>query len=78
MKQRKRAARRASGQHAPWRVMTLSVGVLASGLDGRTPLGDLGLDELLVFGAIDAGVGDHHGTQGLLALDELRVFQCGP
>jgi D-tyrosyl-tRNA(Tyr) deacylase len=58
-----------------------SVGVLAGGLDGRAPLADLGLDELLVLGRGQAGVGDDHGAQRLLALDELgvlqRIAQCG-
>jgi D-tyrosyl-tRNA(Tyr) deacylase len=52
-----------------------SVRVLAGGLDGRAPLVDLGLDELLVLGRGQAAVGDDHGAQGFLALDELGVLQ---
>ena len=52
-----------------------SVRVGACGLDDGAPLVDLGGHELLVLRAFDALVGDDHGAQGFLLLDELRVLQ---
>ena len=54
-----------------------SIGVLTRRLDDRTPLVDLGLDELLVFGTRQTRVGDDDCAERLFALDELGVFQRG-
>src|SRR4051812_11835377 len=52
-----------------------SVGVDAGGLDDGAPLGDLGGDELLVLGRLDAVVGHDDRAQAFLLLDELGVLQ---
>src|SRR5436190_964996 len=52
-----------------------SVRVLTRGLDHRTPLRDLGFDELLVLGRCQAPIGDDDGPEGFFALDEFGVFQ---
>src|SRR6478752_6682502 len=52
-----------------------SVRVLSGGLDDRPPLGDLGLDELLVLGSAETRVADDDRAERFLALDEVRVLQ---
>src|SRR5689334_22805505 len=54
---------------------TASVGVDAGCLDDGAPLRDLGGHELLVLGLLRALVGDDHGAQAFLLLDEIGILQ---